>query len=177
MSVRNSHFRIEIIIISMYYIAGLSCFSMFCLRLRWYLISATYISLVLSYRTNSVTNTVRLAGPGLAHTRHTTLPIVGWLENSQDEVTQVILADIIVGNRGNINLGWYFCSQVLNNKTSLWYVSFDLRLPSSPEHNIPHIKLYLLMAEFFVSPGLLQKNLQSPAMSSFLRKLGWLLVR
>ena len=46
-----------------------------------------------------------------------TLPSTG-RENSQDGVTQVILPDIIVGNLSNINLGWYFCSELLNNKTS-----------------------------------------------------------
>ena len=147
-------------------------FYIFSAILRWNPISDH--SLVLTYRTNSVRNVVRLQGYRPTHgTQHFLL--LG-LENSQDGVTQVILADIIVGNRGNINLGWYFCSQVLNNKTSLWYVSFDLCLPSSPQHNIPSYQLYLLMADFFVSRGLLlHKNLQSPSLSSFYRKLRYII--
>ena len=116
-----------------------------------------------------LTNTVRLQAQ--AHTHGSRHFLLLGLENSQDGVRQVILADIIVGNRGNINLGWYFCSQVLNNKTSLWYVSFDLRLPSSPEHNFPSYQTLFINGGFFVSRGLLHKNIRSPSLSSFSRKL------
>ena len=139
---------------------------MFSAILRWYLISDN--SLVLICRTNKYS---AVTGPG-PHTRQSALPIVGSGKLPGRGDTGHI-ADISVGNRGNINLGWYFCSQVLNNKTSLWYVSCDLRLPSSPrtQHPLSSYQTLFINGGFFVSRGLLHKNIRSPSLSSFSRKL------